>query len=112
LTGRPWVTYSHELPITRRFWQRALGRPFAGDLRLIAPDLRVVAGAVVAGLGASLLPTFVVDDLLERGAVVELVAVSELVPSQQWYAITLSPDGGRLDVAEVVSALTEAGRLG
>lgn len=111
LSGRPWVTYSHELPITRRFWQRALGRPFAGDLRLIAPDLRVVAAAVVTGLGASLLPTFVVDDLLERGVVVELVAVSDLVPSQQWFAVTLAPDGGRHDVSEVMSALTGAGHL-
>ena len=108
LTGRPWVTYSPELPITRRFWQKALGRPFAGDLRLIAPDLRVVASAVVAGLGASLLPTFVVDDLIERAAVVELVAVSNLVPSQQWFAVTLSPDGDRDDVSEVMAALTGA----
>ncbi len=58
LAGRDWVAYSAELPRTRRFWQAALGRPFAANLRLVAPDLRAVAGAVARGLGVSLLPAY------------------------------------------------------
>ena len=79
LVDRPWVAYSHELPITRRFWQQAFGRPFAADLRLAAPELRAVATAVAAGMGTSLLPTFVVADLLAAGTVVELADVSGVV---------------------------------
>jgi hypothetical protein len=40
LSHRPWVGYSLELPITRRFWLTHLGRPFSSGLRLVAPDLR------------------------------------------------------------------------
>ena len=29
LVGKPWVAFSAELPLTRRFWLSALGRPFA-----------------------------------------------------------------------------------
>jgi DNA-binding transcriptional LysR family regulator len=105
LTGRPWVAYSHELPVTRRFWQRALGRPFAADLRLVAPDLRVVANAVAAGLGASLLPTYVVDDLVARGALRELIPVTDVVPSQPWFASTLALDGLRDEVTAVLATL-------
>ena len=109
LVDRPWVAYSHELPITRRFWQQAFGRPFAGDLRLTAPDLRVVAGAVAAGMGSSLLPGFVVGDLLAAGTVVELADVREVVVPQPWFASTLSGADGRPEVAAVVAALSARG---
>lgn len=106
LGARPWVAYSHELPITRRFWQQAFGRSFSADLRLTAPDLRVVAGAVAAGMGTSLLPSFVVADLLATGAVVELADVSRLVAPQPWFASTSAHHGGRSEVEMVVGALT------
>lgn len=106
LTGRPWVAYSHELPITRRFWQRTLGRPFAADLRLTAPDLRAVAEAAAAGLGISLLPTFVVDDLIRRGRLVEILEIADTVPSQPWFATTLDMSVARDDVARVWTAMS------
>lgn len=106
LRGRPWVAYSHELPITRRFWQQAFGRSFTADLRLAAPDLRVVAGAVAAGMGTSLLPSFVVADLLAAGEVVELADVSGVVAPQTWFAATSTLDGGRPEVASVLAELT------
>ena len=59
LVGQSWVAYSLELPITRRFWQTHLGRPFSARLRLVAPDLRAVTGAVERGMGCSILPRFV-----------------------------------------------------
>jgi DNA-binding transcriptional LysR family regulator len=107
LTGRPWVAYSHELPITRRFWQQAFGRSFTADLRLAAPDLRVVAGAVAAGMGTSLLPSFVVADLLAAGDLVELTDVSGVVAPQPWFAATSSLGGGRPEVASVLAALSD-----
>ena len=63
-TGRPWVSYSLELPRTRRFWLSALGRPFSARLQLVVPDLRAVLKAVELGLGVSLVPEFVCRDAL------------------------------------------------
>src|SRR6185437_4998614 len=103
LTGRRWVAYSHELPITRRFWRESLGRPFAADLRLVAPDLRAVAAAVVAGMGVSILPTSVCADPLAAGTMVEVYPVD--IEAEPWMACTRPGDDGRPAVAAVLAAL-------
>ena len=95
LVGKPWVAYSAELPMTRRFWLSGLGRPFAADLRLIAPDLRAVVGAVECGHGISLLPTFVCTEELARGSIAELFPVSDTLPTEPWFACTRVGDVGR-----------------
>jgi DNA-binding transcriptional LysR family regulator len=83
--GIPWVSYSSDLPTTRSFWKRHLGRPFDADLRLVAPDLRVVLSAVEAGLGSSLLPTMVCRSAIARGSVIEPFSVEDLVePRPIW----------------------------
>ncbi len=105
MTGRPWVAYSVELPVTRRFWQSALGRPFSGDLRLVAPDLRAVAAAVEHGLGISLLPDFACADALDRAAIVELHPVAEVVPGEPWFACTRMADVDRVPLTRFVADL-------
>jgi DNA-binding transcriptional LysR family regulator len=107
LVGKPWVAYSTELPLTRRFWQSALGRPFGGDLRLIAPDLRAVAAAVAHGLGISLLPVFACADAMARGSVVELHPVGEAVPSEPWFACTRVGGVDREPLTRFVAGLAE-----
>jgi DNA-binding transcriptional LysR family regulator len=105
LAGKPWVAYSTELPMTRRFWLSALGRPFGGDLRLVAPDLRAVAAAVEHGLGCSLLPDFSCADGLERGTMVELHPVAAAVTSEPWFACTRAADLDRGPLHRFVSDL-------
>ncbi len=107
LVGRPWVAYSAELPLTRRFWVTALGRPFAGDLRLVAPDLRAVAAAVERGLGCSLLPDFSCADGLERGTMVELHPVAPVAPSEPWFACTRTADLDRGPLHRLVTQLAD-----
>ncbi len=109
LRGRSWVSYSLELPRTRRFWQSALGQPFSGRLRLVAPDLRTVLKAVELGLGVSLLPEFVCAESLAHGHVVELFAVSHLTSEEPWFACTRSSEVGRSDVLTLLKALHAAG---
>jgi DNA-binding transcriptional LysR family regulator len=92
LAGRAWVAYSAELPLTRRFWLSALGRPFQGDLRLVAPDLRAVVAAVAGGVGISLLPSFACSDALASGSVVEVHPVADLAPVEPWFACTRTAD--------------------
>lgn len=104
LSGRSWVAYSLELPITRRFWQTHLGRPFSARLRLVAPDLRAVVGAVERGLGYSILPLFACRDLLDQGRVVEVHPVSELIPPEPWYLCFRQGEATRPAVARLVQA--------
>ena len=105
LAGTPWVAYSAELPRTRRFWQASLGRAFAGDLRLVAPDLRSVAAAVARGVGTSLLPEYAAAEGLASGALVEVFPVSGLVPPEPWFASTREVDVVRPGVARFVDGL-------
>jgi len=105
LAGKAWVAYSVELPMTRRFWVAALGRPFGGDLRLVAPDLRAVVAAVEHGLGFSLLPEFACSDALGRGTVVELHPVSDVVAGEPWFACTRVADLDRVPLNEFVAGL-------
>jgi DNA-binding transcriptional LysR family regulator len=104
LSGRHWVAYSLELPITRRFWQTHLGRPFSARLRLVVPDLRAVVGAVERGLGCSILPLFVCRDLLDQGRIVEVHPVSELIPPEPWYLCFRQGEATRPAVARLVQA--------
>jgi DNA-binding transcriptional LysR family regulator len=108
LVGRPWVAYSAELPLTRRFWQTGLGRPFAGDLRLVAPDLRAVLAAVERSMGVSLLPDFVCADRLADGRIVELLPVAGVVAGETRFACTRAGDVDRPPVAALVEALRAA----
>ncbi len=109
LAGTPWVAYSAELPRTRRFWQASLGRAFAGDLRLVAPDLRSVAGAVARGIGTSLLPAYACSEGLASGALAEVFPVSRVVPSEPWFASTREADLVRPQVARFVESLAAPG---
>ncbi len=105
LRDRSWVSYSLELPRTRRFWQSALGHPFSGRLRLVAPDLRAVLKAVELGLGVSLLPEFVCAESLAQGRVVELFPVSHLTSDEPWFACTRSGELARGEVRALLTAL-------
>jgi DNA-binding transcriptional LysR family regulator len=107
LVGQSWVAYSLELPITRRFWLTQLGRPFSARLRLVAPDLRAVTGAVERGIGCSILPRFVCARALEEQRIVEVHPVSDLIPGEPWFVCFRTGDTARPPVADFV-ALFEA----
>lgn len=108
LVDKPWVAYSAELPLTRRFWLSSLDRAFAGSLRLVAPDLRVVSDAVARGIGISLLPDFVCAAALAEGSIVELYPVADLVPAEPWFASTRVADAGNHRLGRIVRELAAA----
>jgi DNA-binding transcriptional LysR family regulator len=105
LVGKPWVAYSAELPMTRRFWLSGLGRPFAAGLVLVAPDLRAVVGAVECGHGISLLPTFVCSEQLARGSIAEVFPVSDTLPAEPWFANIRVGDVGRDHIGAFIRRL-------
>ena len=106
LTDKPWVSYSSELPLTRRFWRTHLGRPFAGQLALVAGDLRIVAAAVVAGMGTSLLPRFSCQQALDAGQIAEVFTVNDLVNPEPWFACVHPSMPERPEVRAIVEALS------
>jgi DNA-binding transcriptional LysR family regulator len=105
VSGTPWVAYSSDLPRTRRLWKQHLGRTFDADLRLVAPDLRVVLSAVEAGLGTSLLPTLVCGPAIERGSVIEPFSVRDLVQPRPLWATARASVADQPEVAALLSAL-------
>lgn len=105
LSGGSWLAYSHELPITRRFWTSAFGRTFDASLALVAPDLRVVAAAVELGLGTTLLPTYICARPLAEGRLVRLFDVDQLVPPQEWFAVTRHADAANADIVRALALL-------
>ncbi|HTX01108.1 MAG TPA: LysR family transcriptional regulator [Acidimicrobiales bacterium] len=105
LAGRPWVAYSVELPMTRRMWQTVLGRGFGGELRLVAADRRVVADAVRAGIGFSLLPRYVCEEPMGRGEMVEILELSASLPAEPWFATCRQEDLVRTEVEALLRAL-------
>lgn len=102
----PWVGFSEELPVTRRFWREVTGSTQPTELVLVAPDLRVVANAVERGLGASLLPSHVCDAALAEGRLQEVCPVADLVPNEPWF-LSVQPQAlDRRPVAAIVDLLT------
>lgn len=99
------MSYSHELPLTRTFWQTALRRPFDADVRLVAPDLRAVARAVELGVGFGLLPTHACAEALREGRMRELLPVADLVPAEPWFLCTRRADAARHHVTDCVRRL-------
>lgn len=69
----PVIAYAADLPIIRRWWRSVWGERPAG-LNVIAtvPDLRTITTMVVAGVGVSVLPTYLTEDHLADGSLVRL----------------------------------------
>lgn len=72
LAAVPLAAYSHDLPIIRRYWLTEFDERPTNRTALVLPDLRGILRAVVAGIGASVLPRYLVDAALADGTVVRL----------------------------------------
>jgi DNA-binding transcriptional LysR family regulator len=100
-----WVSYSLELPLTRRFWQQHLGARFEGKLAVVVPDLRAVLRAVELGYGLSILPEFLCRDALAAGRVQEVWPVRDLIQGEQWVLSFREVDSDRAEVIHIGDAL-------
>lgn len=73
LDGIPVVAYAEHLPIVRRYWRTVFDRrPDRLAVVAVIPDLRGIRTAIVAGVGMSVLPRYLVDADLASGALVRL----------------------------------------
>lgn len=105
MNGQPWVSYSLELPLTRRFWQQHLGTRFRSRVVIAVPDLRSVLRAVEAGRGLSLLPEFLCGEALAAGRVCELWPVRDLFAAEHWVLSFRASEAMRDDVRQLLRAV-------
>ena len=71
------LSYAEDLPIIRRWWRHVLGTPPPRRAVLVVPDLRALRAAAVAGIGATVLPRYLIAEELRSGALVELMPTED-----------------------------------
>ena len=72
LADSPLLAYDRDVPIVRRYWRHVFGIRLEREPALVFPDLRALAAAAVAGAGVTALPTYLIDDELDDGRLVDL----------------------------------------
>lgn len=103
LNALPWVTYSEERPVTRRFFAQSLGARFAAASRLVVPDLRSVVRAVELGMGVGIVPHFAAHRSLAEGRVHELLPLD--LPTERWHLAYRPAHADREAIRTVAAAL-------
>ncbi|GAA1588694.1 LysR family transcriptional regulator [Kribbella sancticallisti] len=105
----PLVAFAEEAPILRRYWRSVFGVRLTRTVALVVPDLRGVLAAVLAGAGASVLPTYLCGDAIEAGRL-KLLAEPEVPPLNTGYVVTRSDAGPRSAATLVRAELLRAFR--
>ncbi len=105
LNRQPWISYSEERPITRRFWQQVLGARFEAATALVVSDMRAVVSAVEMGMGLSILPEFICLDGLADGRLREIWRIGDRIPRDRWYAGYREIDSDRAELRKVCETL-------
>ncbi|WP_026923476.1 LysR family transcriptional regulator [Glycomyces arizonensis] len=103
------IAYAPDLPVVRRYWRTAYGRMPDMTGALIVPDLRSVLNAVKAGLGISVLPTYLCAAELDRREI-EVVHRPESTPFNTIYLVERRSSSADSAVGRVRSAVVEAAR--
>ncbi|SCG57816.1 LysR family transcriptional regulator [Micromonospora coxensis] len=100
----PLVAYAEEAPILRRWWRTVFDTRLTRTPNLVVADLRAVRAAVLAGAGASVLPTYLCRGELASGALRPLL--SPAVPPLNTLFLAARPAAaGRREVQAVREAL-------
>ncbi|MEU8243176.1 LysR family transcriptional regulator [Actinoplanes missouriensis] len=104
------MSYAEDMPIVRRWWRHVLGAPPPRRAVLVVPDLRALRAAAIAGIGATVLPRYLIAEDLRTGALVDLHPTDD-PPINTLYLATRSAVHDAPHVAAARAALLEQGRL-
>ena len=107
LQTQPWISYSEELPIIRRFCRVVLGQRIAIAPQFIIPDLRSIRSAVVRGLGYSVLPDYLCDRFIKQKKLTAVLQPTKAVTNTLWLAYRKAERQSK-QVAQLRSWLSEA----
>lgn len=83
---QPWISYSEDLPIIRRFWRVIFGRRLDVNPQVVIPDLRTIREAIAQGLGYSVLPDYLCTDWVADHRLTLLLQPIKAVTNQIWLA--------------------------
>ena len=86
LRNQPLIAYSEELPIIRRFWRIVFGNRPNIVPSLVLPDLSVIQQAVAAGLGFSVLPDYLCEEMLQANALTLVLKPKTAISNQLFLA--------------------------
>ena len=90
LLTQPWIAYSEEVPIARRFWRVVFGRRIDVQPKLIIPDLRAIRQAVECGFGFSVLPDYLCADWVIENRLTLVLKPAQAVTNRIWLAFRKS----------------------
>jgi len=83
---QPWIAYSEELPIIRRFWRVIFGQRLEVNPQFVIPDLRSIRGAIAQGLGYSVLPDYLCENWVLNQQLTLILKPTQAVTNQIWLA--------------------------
>lgn len=106
---RPLLAYAEDLPIIRRWWRHVLGTPPPKRAALVVPDLRALRAAAVAGIGATVLPRYLITEELANGALVDLMPAED-PPINTLYLATRAAARDESHVTRVRASLLKAAK--
>jgi DNA-binding transcriptional LysR family regulator len=105
LDSTPLLAYDHDLPVLRRFWRHVFGSRLETEPALVAPDLRALRDAAVAGAGATVLPSYLCRGALSSGALVDICPTDD-PPINTLFLVTRQPVSERPHVQRVLDLIT------
>lgn len=86
LNSQPWIAYSEDLPIIRRFWRVTFRQRLAVNPQFVIPDLRSIRTAISHGLGYSVLPDYLCKDWVSAQKLALILKPTKAVTNQIWLA--------------------------
>lgn len=99
----PVVAYDDQLPIIRRYWRTVFNRrPSPSRVPVTVPDLRAVADLAAAGVGMTVLPTYLAAPYLEDGRLVDPVDLTD-PPLNTVYLAKRRTRAGQAPVTDAVA---------
>ena len=105
LLDYPWISYSEELPLIRRFWQVIFGkRPDIVPVAVV-PSLLMIRTLVESGRGISVLPRYICEQSLQEGRLKEICRAKESICNDLWIA-TRKVDRNKAEISQLKSYMT------
>ncbi|KAF3888097.1 MULTISPECIES: LysR family transcriptional regulator [Nostocales] len=86
LSQQPWIAYSEDLPIIRRFWRVVFGRRLNVNPQFAIPDLRSIRSAISLGLGYSVLPDYLCKEWIAENRLTLVLKPAKAVTNHIWLA--------------------------
>lgn len=107
LLAAPAVAYAEDLQLIRRYWRETFGHSPDLRPRIVLDDLRGVLRTVRDGGGWTVLPTYLANDELQRGAL-QLLHRPADPPTNTLYLARRAGDAHRPELRAVASTLLSA----